>query len=193
MADELDVNKMVAEFLNQNMEKLYQASKGVLKGAADSLRLHLDQSYSAYLSCVAERYSKAKSFLIRNEPTYLYRFYVPLSVSCGNISIDKASAAGISAINPFAVITGSAGSGKSMLMRHLFLDTIASKGKVPVYIELRELNQTDRSLIDSIRDAMHKNHFVLDDAYIDKALKAGHLARYSLTALTKSTAPVAKI
>jgi len=176
MSEDFDVNKMAAEFASQNLERFYDAGKDVLKGAADKARLHLSRSYRDYLSCVAERHSRAKSFFIRSEPTNLYDFYVPVGISSEKISISKTSMRAISSVNPFAVITGGGGSGKSVLMRHLLLDAVAQKEKVPIFIELRELNQTEQSLIDFIKSTLHSNHFTLDDDYIEKALKAGHFA-----------------
>ena len=176
MNDEVDINKLAVEFVNQNIESFYETGKDVIKGAADRVRLTLNSSYKSYLACALPRYSKAKSFFVRNEPTYLYNFYVPIGVSCGDAKIEKVSLRQLAAVNPHSVITGGGGSGKSMLMRHLFLDAIISKHKVPVYLELRELNQNHQTLISLIHEALHSNKFHLDEAYIEKALKAGHFA-----------------
>jgi len=176
MSEELDINKVAAEFVTQNLERFYDSGKGVLKGAADAVRLRLRKSYRDYIVCVAERYSKAKSFFIRNEPTYLYDFYVPLGVSSKKGKLEAASIEGIATINRFAIITGGGGSGKSILMRHLLLDTIKSGKRVPVFIELRELNHSDQSLIELVYSTLHLNHLKLDSDYIEKAISAGHFA-----------------
>lgn len=176
MSEEIDLNKMAAEFVSQNIERFYNTGKDVLKGAADTARLHLNRSYKDYLECVIERYSKAKSFFIRNEPTSLYDFYVPVGISGKRTKINKASIKTISAVNPFAVITGTGGSGKSMLLRHLLLNAVIQREKVPVFLELRELNQTEHTLTDFIISTLHSNEFTLDEDYIKRALKAGHFA-----------------
>src|ERR1051325_2479546 len=172
--EEIDVNKIAAEFVNQNIESFYNTGKGFLKGAADKVRLHLNTSYKNYLKCVTERYSRAKSFFIRNEPTYLYEFYVPTGVTCGNTNVADVSILKMASVNPYAIITGSGGSGKSMLMRHLFLDAIIHRFKVPLFLELRDLSDSDQSLIEFIRATLHSNHFDLDDEYIEKAMRSGH-------------------
>jgi hypothetical protein len=176
MTGEIDINKLAVEFVNQSIDSFYQAGKDVLKGATDKVRLMLNSSYNDYLACVIPRYSKAKSFFVRSEPTYLYEFYVPIGISCGKKKVSQASISQVSAIAPHAVITGGGGSGKSMLMRHLFLDSIIAKQKVPIYLELRELNQTNQNLVSFIGETLHSNGFALDDAYIEKAMKAGHFA-----------------
>lgn len=90
--------------------------------------------------------------------------------------IEQASAHKISSENPLCVITGSGGSGKSMLMRHLFIDLILDRKKVPVFLELRELNQTNQSIVEFIQETLHSNYFRLDNDYIAKAMRAGHFA-----------------
>ena len=39
MSDEADINKMVVEFVNQNIDRFYLTGKGILKGTADKMRL----------------------------------------------------------------------------------------------------------------------------------------------------------
>lgn len=152
MGEEFNINAAVAEFVNQNIESFYNTGKGLFKDTADKIRLHLSDSYKDYLACVCGRYSKAKSFFIRDEPTFLYNFYVPMGISSASSYFDKASIKDIASVNNNAVITGSGGSGKSMLMRHLFLDAIFSKSKVPIFLELRELNQAEQSLRGFIKE-----------------------------------------
>ena len=173
MDNEIDVNKIAAEFVQQNIESFYNTGKDILKGAADAVRLRLNKSYKAYITCVASRYSKAKSFFIRDEPTYLYNFYVPMGLTSVNGEVSRASISALES-NHFVVITGSGGSGKSMMMRHLLLDGLLQANRVPIFLELRELNQTPISLKQFIQNTLHLNNFALDDEYIEKALKAGH-------------------
>jgi hypothetical protein len=146
MSEELDPNKIAAELVNQNLGTFIDKTKNAIKETTDAIRLRLNRTYSDYLSCLLGRYSKAKSFFIREEPTDLYSFYVPVGVTCGKKKVPKATASDICSINPYSIITGSAGSGKSMLMRHLLLDAISSKQKIPIFLELRDLNHTKQSL-----------------------------------------------
>jgi hypothetical protein len=178
MEQDFDVNKLVAEFLNQNIENILALGKGVLKGATDRIRLRLMKSYGEYLLCVAERYSKSKSFFIRNEPANLYDFYVPVGISSPKADLATPTMPSLAAVSNCVVITGSGGSGKSMLMRHLFLNTLDLKKKVPVFLELRELNQKRRTIQEFLNETLSSNKFTLDDEYIQKALKSGHFALF---------------
>lgn len=72
------------------------------------------------------------------------------------------------------VITGTGGSGKSVLMRHLFLDCISSKKFIPVLIELRDLNPHNLSIDDLIKENLETFGFNLSVDYIKKAKADGH-------------------
>jgi predicted NACHT family NTPase len=176
MNDEPDINQIIVGFLNQNLDRFYSTAKDVMKGTADRVRLHVFKTYQTYLNCVAARYSKAKTFLVRAEAVSLYDFYVPCSLSIGGTLYRQPSFNQVTRRSRFIVITGGAGTGKSVLMRHLFLTALESQGKVPVFIELRELNKTSKSLMKFVQSTLKENHFTLDDDYIQKALQRGHFA-----------------
>ncbi len=114
----------------------------------------------------------------RGEAVNLYEFYVPTGISCGKQKYDSPSFSDVAGRNNFSIITGGGGSGKSILMRHLFLSALQPNGKVPVFLELRDLNQTKRSILEFIEETLHDNHFKLDATYIDKALRGGHFALF---------------
>lgn len=66
------------------------------------------------------------------------------------------------------------GSGKTMMMRHLFVDTINKTAHVPIFVELRELNTSELTLLQLINKKLHDNKFDFNDVYIEKAFIAGH-------------------
>jgi hypothetical protein len=181
-------NKIILDFVNKNIEYFYNTGKEIFKGTADRIRLHLDKTYKEYLLCILDRYTKTKSFFFR-QPTSLYDFYVPLDILGPRTYVDndgrtrkeynyrsKASVLGITAETNFAVITGTGGTGKTMVMRHLILDIITQTKKIPVYLELKELNDSPKTITEFIRDALHLNGFKLDSEYIDKAINQGDFA-----------------
>jgi len=176
MDTEIDLNKAVAEFAQQNIENMFKAGKGLWNDVKEKARLKYKRTYKEYLKNASERLSKSKSFFIRDEPTYIYKFYVPIGISSSKSKLETASYRRLVAINKFSVITGLAGCGKSMLLKHLFLDAIFSKGKVPVFIELRDFNNTEYSLFDLILFSCRSLNFVCESSYLTKALEAGHFA-----------------
>jgi hypothetical protein len=99
-----------------------------------------------------------------------------MGISCGEKKSEAACIFNFTEKNPFAIIKGSAGSGKSMMMRHLFLNTIEKEERVSIFVELRRINEFEGNLKDFIGNILNENKFALNEDYIDKALKAGHFA-----------------
>jgi predicted NACHT family NTPase len=97
-----------------------------------------------------------------------------MNLTTGASTLVEASVGNLESINPFVIISGTGGSGKSMMMRHVLLNALFKTKRVPVFMELRELNQTSMSLREFVQHTLRSNHFDLDNEYIDKALKAGH-------------------
>lgn len=178
MPEGFDENKIAAEFIKQNMESFLAAGKGILRGAADIVRLRIDKTYKAYISCLLDRHSKAKSFFIRSEPVLLHSFYVPLAIKLLSKEFKRPDMTNLSAVAPHIVVMGTAGSGKTMFMRHLLLTSLLARAKVPVFIELRQLNQSDDTLLDAMSRNLKACKFQLTKTYMIKALKAGHFVLF---------------
>ncbi len=179
MSEGFDPNKavgeIVAKLVDNNFSKIWNSGKGAVKSAYTDAKVFAT-SHKRYITQVAKDYYKAKSFLIQQTKTPLYNFYVPLGLSRGETEYSEASISNLTLVENFNVITGSGGSGKSMMMRHLFLDTLKEKDKVPVFVELRDLNGTELTILNLIGEALYQNKFTRDDEFFEKAMKAGHFA-----------------
>lgn len=165
---------LATNLATKGIEAVYGKGSGVIKGLTNTLRVKINKSYTDYLQCVDERYSKAKSFFIKSEAIYLYEFYIPTGMSCGNCELESVTIVKVAEQGHFMVLMGGGGSGKSMLMRHLFLDTLKTGHKVPVFLELRHLNEQNKTLLDFINATLRVNKLDVDDDYIEKAMQAGH-------------------
>lgn len=176
MAEELDINAVAAQFVQQNIESIAAGCGKVLKLANDKVRLHLDRTYRQYLECVLDKYSRAKSFFIRGEAVYLYQFYVPLSLRLQKKHLEKPTLNDIAKVSRCAAIVGTGGSGKTMMMRHLLVNSVLSKKSVPIFVELRQVNNVELSLDDLVFNTLMSFKFQFDKEYVDEAIKKGHFA-----------------
>ncbi len=147
MADDaapLNANEIVAKVI---VEAANQTLKGVSRPVFDKARraLHLvTDAYRPYLESTFQRVRNIKTFLKPNEPVDLLKIYVPAYLSKGqqkldsNLLVEKANSHGR------VVISGLAGRGKSVLMRYTAISMYHSpQGKIPIFLELRSLNQVD--------------------------------------------------
>jgi predicted NACHT family NTPase len=176
MADEFDPNVLAAEFVSANLDRIRDLASSTVKGAKNSVLVKLGQTYTEYVRRLADQYGRGKSFFIRSEPIPLYEFFVPLDVSTQRRAIKRASIVDITAVSGHSIVTGSGGSGKTMLMRHFLLGAIADGRKTPIFVELRQMNRDVRRIEDAIAGSLGGYGLDVDSDYLEKALEAGHFA-----------------
>jgi len=170
MSDELDPNKLIVDFVNSNLDRLTTSVSAGMKGTKNAIRTRLDRTYREYLARTLERHSKAKSFFVRSEPLPIYEFFVPPDLSTQHRTISKPGAPELAGIAPAAIVAGSGGCGKTMLMRHLLVSCLEDGEKMPVLLELRQLNSDQPSLRSAILASLTANGLTADDDYFELAL-----------------------
>ena len=151
-------------------------SRIVRKGLEIGVRSKFERTYRDYLERILNQYSKGKSFFIRSEPMPIYAFFVPLDLATQLRILPKASASDVARVAPHSIITGSGGSGKTMMMRHLLLSTVMERAKTPIFFELRQLNQQTGSLRELLLQTVQLNGLEIDEEYFELALAAGHFS-----------------
>ena len=173
---DLEEGKFAAEFLATNFEKILKLAKSAYDKLDEKLEVALKTAYVDYLKSVGDKYTKSKSFFIRNQAVNLYSYYVPTGIKCGQIIIKSPSYESVLKENNHLVITGTGGSGKTVLMKHLFLDCIKCKKHVPILIELRDLNSEKLRLSEAIENTLDSHGYKVSGQYITRAQKSGHFA-----------------
>lgn len=142
--------------------------------AQDSIRYK--DAYEKYLVNTEQKVSKIKTIIYRRAPRDLYSFYECTGVMYNGDTINTENINDILKIGNKIIVTGTGGIGKSILFKHLFLNTIAETAYIPVLIELRSFNIYDIKDI-SIYEAIYKclvdNGFELSDEYFEYSLKEG--------------------
>jgi len=118
-----------------------------------------------YLRNAFEKYSSMKTLLYQDQPKLFYSFHVcnrlrykstegkPGKHTTSMQFIDDANVDKLKEVTRFAIIIGTGGLGKSMMMRHLMLDAIANyddRKRFPVYVPLKDYNETAPSLFDYV-------------------------------------------
>ncbi len=78
-------------------------------------------------------------------------------------------------VSTAGLLIGSGGSGKSIMMRHLLINSIRAGNKIPVFFELRQLNQTNDSVEDGLLTALRNGGLDVDARFLRAALKGGEL------------------
>lgn len=156
----------------------WSAAKNIAK-VSDFIEFEFRNAHIEYCTTVLKNYCKARTFFVRDEPQYLEEFYVPTSLQVGSRGakrLEKANLNSLLKVGPRLIVDGTGGSGKTVFMRYLMLDSIERGIAYPVLFELRTLNDDlDISLEDALVAHMLANGFPLGSDYAKKAIKLRHV------------------
>lgn len=109
-------------------------------------------------------------------PHDLYTFFECIGIRNKDGVIDTSDVNNILSIGHKIIITGTGGIGKSMLMKHCFMNAIVNTDLIPVLIELRGLNEYERnnvSIVKYIYDVLCNFGFKLEREYFEYSLETG--------------------
>ena len=91
--------------------------------AKDSIRYKT--AYEKYLINTKQKVSKIKTIIYRRAPKDLYSFYECIGVRYNGNTINTENINDILKVGNKIIVTGTGGVGKSILFKHLFLNTVA--------------------------------------------------------------------
>ncbi len=176
----IDGNKILADatvsLITDAIKTGWEKSKKYFKDldAKDSIDYGI--AYSRYLDNTYAKNSRIKTLIYRRVPKDLYSFYECIGVLYENQRIDTCDIRNLLNISSKLIITGTGGIGKSILFKHLFVNTIENTDYIPVLIELRKFNNIDLkdiSLFDAIYASLSENGFELKNEYYSYSLEKG--------------------
>ena len=115
-----------------------------VKKAWEQFKIDFDIVFRDYLKNSVEKYGKIKTILYRTEPKPLNEFFECPNLRKGSKTIMSGkSIDDLLDISHFLIIQGMGGIGKSTFLKYLFLDEVSKKDYIPVFIELKDINQVD--------------------------------------------------
>ncbi|MGB4853156.1 MAG: NACHT domain-containing protein, partial [Ignavibacteria bacterium] len=159
------VTSFVGELFNQTA-KLFE-------GTGDELKQFLNRGLKRYLEKQRDKYSHIKTLLKGNTPVYLYDIYYHLRLTNRKEVIETKSINTVFSKSNYITIIGDAGSGKSTLVKHLFLNSILEKSGIPILVELRYLNDYKNSFEDYIYEKIFENKLSQNSNILERLLTAG--------------------
>ena len=146
--------------------------------------------FSEYVNKSYEKYSKRKTILYSSEARPIEEFYV-----CNNIRttfnglwtresdeehkdsvIKNATLESIFERNPYCLLIGPEGIGKSMMMYYLFIDSIKKCSKIqkfPILVNLREFSVEKNDIFDLITSSVKRFDTSFSTIYLHKFLNEG--------------------
>ncbi|MNK21496.1 NACHT domain protein [compost metagenome] len=132
-----------------------------------------EKGLDEYINTMVGKYYFTNTFMHRGGKVKFTDVYYPVKIRHKNFITDMSDVDDTFGAYNFITIVGSAGSGKSTLIKHIFLRCIELKYKIPILIELRNLNAYDGNLDNLIHEKVFNANFVRSRRTLTKALKSG--------------------
>lgn len=138
--------------------------------------------YNRLLEYQVEEYNrsfKTKTILHRTAPVRLFDFYQPLFIrrfgnNYKNERISTDSSAKLFEKSNLITLLGTAGSGKSTIIKFLLIQCIEDKYKTPIKVELRYLNKYDGGLYDYIEsEIFNRKQLAFEKRILNRMLHTG--------------------
>ncbi len=165
--NDIDINAILAGVLQKEIESIFVTLKGFISKPIKEFSL----SFKKYLIASHTRISKTKTLLYKDSAVDIDDIYVDLDLLLRKKTMKLHGI--IESLLPTNnyIISATAGAGKSILAKKIFL-SILKKGDigVPIFFELRNLNNTDNTIIDSILDIFDSYNLELNKELFEKLL-----------------------
>jgi len=155
-------------------------AKGAAVRTKEKLEVKFHKGFSRFIEENFNRFSTVKTIISSNTPIPLISLYVNLHLAHSDqIHRDDDFLKAIETYKS-VLFTATAGSGKSMLMRYLYLRFLeVQTERLPVFIELRELNQNPLvSLLDFVRTKIADYIEGFSDQQIQYAMQQGRIVLF---------------
>ena len=167
----------VTETLVNIVPKIWNLVKKFYSDKQIKLESELGTIYKDYLEYSCKKYSTVKTLLYKNEGKFLYNFYEPqfLESESGEL-IDTSNSNMIFQKNHKIIVTGTGGIGKSMLMKHIFINQVNNASSIPIFIELKSINAIQLDDFDFetfIFQEIERHHLNIPIDYFKETLKTG--------------------
>ncbi len=173
---EIDYSRVVTDLIARSAQGLASALCGTAKEKVDHARVKLGTVFTRYLDDQFVKRSRVKTLLYRRDPRFLYDFYIPHDLEHDGETIDDVDAVVLYNTFRHCVITGTGGSGKSILLRHIFIDTIVNTDYVPIFIDLRDTNSNGTTLNDVLYRSIDLSPIDLKQSALEYAFEQGSFA-----------------
>ena len=170
------VTSVATEIVKSGITLGWEKIKTYFKDLDASADIEYRTAYEDYLKNTKDRYGKIKTIIYRRERKDLYSFYEATGISYAGQTLSSSNINNLLEIDSKILVTGTGGIGKSILFKHLFLNSMEVTNFIPVFIELRSLNTLENkelNISNLIFKTLVSNGFRLERKYFDDSLEQG--------------------
>lgn len=146
------------------------------KETTEDVDFFLDKGIKPYIESHLRKIRVTNTFLHRTEKVDFYKTFFPLKIKSQRTTVesDENFINNLFKAGNCVTIIGQAGSGKTMLTKHIFLSAVKTKIKIPLLIELRFLNDYNGHVIDFIKRTIGNNDLAPNERILERILNEGN-------------------
>ncbi|MDD2894607.1 MAG: NACHT domain-containing protein [Aliarcobacter sp.] len=145
----------------------------IFKMLKNRFKYYMNDGYLDYYLNMLNKYEKTKTLLHR-QPTYFYDIYFPSKLEVyDNEFIETKSVKELFNNEHYLTVIGDAGSGKSMLVQHLFINSIYEAYKAPIIIFLRDIDTEKNTIEEYIKNIILRNNLSNCEEILEETLNSG--------------------
>lgn len=170
MSDKDVYTEFASKLIQDNIHNVLKGIATFGKQKYDSLLISSRLAFKKYYATAINKYYEMKTILYRDKPVRLYDFYVDLEIKQGNSLICTHDIEEILRISESVILTGIAGCGKSTLMKHLFLNTIKKQKYIPIFLEMKNINDYKEDFENFVYQSLAYLNFDLEKEIFFKSL-----------------------
>lgn len=161
---------MIIELISCFKDELVKTA-GML---TDEIKQSLDDGLQNYTTNWYNKISNVKTFLFSENAVDFEDVYVPLSLQFQKKNINLPNdISSIFKISNCITILGHAGSGKTMLMKHSFLNILGNGNLIPIIIELRRIDNTEFCMSEYISSLIFKLNLSRNEMIFNRLMDEG--------------------
>lgn len=164
--------KIISDIINKQIDKIFGGLTGIFKKKYNEYKYKIQTGkvFEKYIKSSIEKYKYTKTILYKYEPVLIEDFYVNLDLGLNDKIIEARRVKNLIVVSNNLIITGIAGSGKSTLMKYLFLNSFENEEHIPIFIEIRNIK---KNILDDLFEMLKEYNFPQDIDLFKKIFKNG--------------------
>ncbi len=171
--NEIIMKVLVESFIKAVFDEIKSLLSDISDVSSDELKQYFNGYLKNYLKKKKDNYSKIKTLLRGNTPTDFYEVYYPLKISFDKEEHFTCEIEKIFKDYNSITLIGGAGSGKSTIVKHLFLSALERKKEIPILIELRQLNIEKKPFEILVKNTLKFNNLTVNERILERLLRKG--------------------
>lgn len=167
---------VITDLTKDAIKAIWHKVKNYYKDLDEKASIDFGDAYERYIQIASEKVRLVKSLIYRKEPRDLYTIYESVNLKYQDSVINTEKVSNILELGHRIIITGTAGIGKTTMMKHIFMTTVREEGYIPVFVELRGINNEDNkdiNMVDLIYTSLSNCGFQMEKEYFEYSMEAG--------------------